>query len=144
MIAWTLLSVTWRNSFPLPSPKEKPTTEKKKHKKPVPSRLINLSNFFFVRYRGYDCRNNLFYTQSGEIVYHVAALGIVYDRERHKQRFYNAHTDDILCLCIHPVRDVVATGQVNNAGSSSSVQFFAGLKNKQPNLQLLILGFVGL
>jgi len=47
-------------------------------------------------------------------VYHVAALGIVYDRERHKQRFYNAHTDDILCLCIHPVRDVVATGQVNS------------------------------
>lgn len=74
-------------------------------------------------------------------MYHVAALGIVYDRERHKQRFYNAHTDDILCLCIHPVRDVVATGQVNNAGSSSSVQFIAGLKNKQPNLQLLILGF---
>jgi len=63
-------------------------------------------------YRGYDCRNNLFYTQSGEIVYHVAALGIVYDRQQHKQRFYNAHTDDVLCLCIHPVRDVVATGQV--------------------------------
>lgn len=118
--------------------------QKTNHKKPVASRLINLSNFIFVRYRGYDCRNNLFYTQSGEIVYHVAALGIVYDRERHKQRFYNAHTDDILCLCIHPVRDVVATGQVNNAGSSSSVQFIAGLKNKQPNLQLLILGFVGL
>lgn len=118
--------------------------QKTNHKKPVASRLINLSNFIFVRYRGYDCRNNLFYTQSGEIVYHVAALGIVYDRERHKQRFYNAHTDDILCLCIHPVRDVVATGQVNNAGSSSSVLFIAGLKNKQPNLQLLILGFVGL
>ena len=71
-------------------------------------------------------------------MYHVAALGIVYDRERHKQRFYNAHTDDILCLCIHPVRDVVATGQVNNAGSSSSVKFIAGLKNKEPNLQLSI------
>lgn len=68
---------------------------------------------FFLSYRGYDCRNNLFYTQSGEVVYHVAALGIVYDREHHKQRFYTAHTDDILCLCIHPVRDVVATGQVN-------------------------------
>ena len=46
-------------------------------------------------------------------MYHVAALGIVYDRDHHKQRFYTAHTDDILCLCIHPVRDVVATGQVN-------------------------------
>ena len=71
-----------------------------------------LSFFLLISYRGYDCRNNLFYTQGGEIVYHVAAVGIVYNREDHKQRFYNAHTDDILCLCIHPVRDVVATGQV--------------------------------
>ena len=47
-------------------------------------------------------------------MYHVAALGIVYNRDDHKQRFYNAHTDDILCLCIHPVRDVVATGQVRS------------------------------
>ena len=52
--------------------------------------------------------------QTGEIVYHVAAVGIVYNRENHKQRFYNAHTDDILCLAIHPVRDVVATGQVKS------------------------------
>lgn len=75
-----------------------------------PSQGLKLE--FVFGYRGYDCRSNLFYTQSGEIVYHVAALGIAYDREHHKQRFYNAHTDDILCLCIHPVRDVVATGQV--------------------------------
>ncbi|PFX18604.1 Echinoderm microtubule-associated protein-like 6 [Stylophora pistillata] len=74
-----------------------------------PSQGLKLE--FVFGYRGYDCRNNLFYTQSGEVVYHVAALGIVYNRD-HKQRFYNAHTDDILCLCIHPVRDVVATGQV--------------------------------
>ncbi|XP_013391678.1 echinoderm microtubule-associated protein-like 6 [Lingula anatina] len=67
---------------------------------------------FVHGYRGYDCRNNLFYTQSGEIVYHVAAVGIVYSRDHHRQRFYLDHTDDILCLAIHPIKDIIATGQV--------------------------------
>ena len=69
-------------------------------------------NVVFFRYRGYDCHNNLFYLQNGEIVYHVAAVGIVYNRDRHSQRFYLGHTDDILCLAIHPSKDIVATGQV--------------------------------
>ena len=63
-------------------------------------------------YRGYDCRNNLFYTQAGEVVFHVAAAGVVYNRDTHSQRFFLEHTDDILCLCIHPIKDIVATGQV--------------------------------
>lgn len=73
-------------------------------------------------------------------MYHVAALGIVYDRERHKQRFYNAHTDDILCLCIHPVRDVVATGQVNSDHLLQS-SFLQGLRANSQIFQLLILRF---
>lgn len=63
-------------------------------------------------YRGYDCRSNLFYTQTGEIVYHVAAVGVVYNRQQNTQRFYLGHDDDILCLAIHPIKDYVATGQV--------------------------------
>ncbi|XP_046338524.1 echinoderm microtubule-associated protein-like 6 isoform X1 [Haliotis rufescens] len=72
---------------------------------------------FVHGYRGYDCRNNLFYTQNGEIVYHVASVGIVYNKEKHTQRFYTQHTDDILCLCIHPIKDLVATGQVGREPS---------------------------
>ena len=63
-------------------------------------------------YRGYDCRDNLFYSSRGEIIYHIAALGIVYDKSEKKQRFYTKHTDDILCLDIHPSRLIVATGQI--------------------------------
>ncbi len=76
----------------------------------APSEGIKLE--FIHGYRGYDCRNNLFYTQAGEVVYHVAATGIVYNRDTHSQRFYLEHTDDILCLCVHPLRDIIATGQV--------------------------------
>ena len=54
----------------------------------------------------------MFYTQSGEIVYHVAAVGIVYKHDAHTQRFYLGHDDDILSLTLHPVKDLVATGQV--------------------------------
>jgi hypothetical protein len=72
---------------------------------------------FVHGYRGFDCRNNLFYTQNGEIVYHVAAVGIVYNREKNTQRFYTEHTDDILALAIHPIKDYIATGQVSVAAS---------------------------
>lgn len=64
-------------------------------------------------YRGYDCRNNLFYTQAGEVVYHIAAVAVVYNRQQHSQRLYLGHDDDILSLIIHPVKDYVATGQVS-------------------------------
>uniref|UniRef100_UPI00358E5FDC echinoderm microtubule-associated protein-like 5 isoform X4 n=1 Tax=Myxine glutinosa TaxID=7769 RepID=UPI00358E5FDC len=67
---------------------------------------------FVHGYRGSDCRNNLFYTQTGEVVYHVAAVGVVYNRHTHSQRFYLGHDDDILCLALHPAKDYAATGQV--------------------------------
>ncbi|MBZ3880418.1 Echinoderm microtubule-associated protein-like 6, partial [Sciurus carolinensis] len=66
---------------------------------------------FIHGYRGYDCRNNLFYTQAGEVVYHIAAVAVVYNRQQHSQRLYLGHDDDILSLTIHPVKDYVATGQ---------------------------------
>uniref|UniRef100_A0A671R5K6 HELP domain-containing protein n=1 Tax=Sinocyclocheilus anshuiensis TaxID=1608454 RepID=A0A671R5K6_9TELE len=67
---------------------------------------------FVHGYRGCDCRNNLFYTQAGEVVYHVAAVAVVYNRQQHTQRFYIGHDDDILSLAVHPLKDYVATGQV--------------------------------
>eukprot|EP00794_Sanderia_malayensis_P020047 gene20047-22014_t len=82
----------------------------KKARSKAPSKGVELQ--FVNGYRGYDCRNNLFYIQSGDIVYHIAAVGIVYNKQTHTQKFYLGHDDDILCLAIHPVKDVIATGQV--------------------------------
>ncbi|XP_077381859.1 echinoderm microtubule-associated protein-like 6 isoform X9 [Festucalex cinctus] len=67
---------------------------------------------FVHGYRGFDCRNNLFYSQTGEVVYHVAAVAVVYNRQQHTQRFYQGHDDDILCLAVHPLKDYAATAQV--------------------------------
>ncbi|KAL7992619.1 hypothetical protein Chor_016875 [Crotalus horridus] len=90
--------------------KEKRKTAASKRRERAPINSIRLH--FVHGYRGYDCRSNLFYTQTGEIVYHVAAVGIVYNRQQNTQRFYLGHDDDILCLAIHPLKDYVATGQV--------------------------------
>ena len=51
------------------------------------------------------------YTHSGEVLFHSAALGVVYNRETKKQRFYLEHTDDIISLTIHPTKDLAASGQ---------------------------------
>mmetsp|Transcript_56787 Transcript_56787/g.179562 ORF Transcript_56787/g.179562 Transcript_56787/m.179562 type:complete len:888 (-) Transcript_56787:309-2972(-) len=38
-------------------------------------------------YRGHDTRENLFYTNRGEVVWHTAATAVVYNRESNTQRF---------------------------------------------------------
>ena len=61
-------------------------------------------------YRAQDCRNNLRYTATGDVVYHSAAVGIVYSKKMHRQQFYVGHTSDIVCLAIDPSGRFVATG----------------------------------
>nr|XP_019940288.1 PREDICTED: echinoderm microtubule-associated protein-like 5 [Paralichthys olivaceus] len=99
--------------------KEKHRATAMKKRERAPGSRVKLH--FIHGYRGYDCRSNLFYTQTGEIVYHVAAVGVVYNRQQNTQRFYMGHDDDILCLAIHPLKDFVATGQV---GRDSSIHIW--------------------
>ena len=47
-------------------------------------------------YRGHQCRSNLFYNNSDDIVYFVAGVGIVYNTKEHKQKFFLEHDDDII------------------------------------------------
>ncbi|XP_059574040.1 echinoderm microtubule-associated protein-like 2 isoform X1 [Alligator mississippiensis] len=67
-------------------------------------------------YRGRDCRANLFLLPTGEIVYFVAAVAVLYSVEERRQRHYLGHNDDIKCLAVHPDMVTIATGQV--AGTS--------------------------
>ena len=47
-------------------------------------------------YRGHQCRNNLFYTATKEVVYFVAGVGVVYNVKNHTQKFFLGHDDDIV------------------------------------------------
>ena len=54
-------------------------------------------------------RNN----KDGHLVYHAAALGIVYDKEKHEQYFFHGHDDDITALAMSPKdRLTICTGQL--------------------------------
>lgn len=75
---------------------------------------INIKFLLYFRYgyRGRDCRHNLYLLPTGEIVYFIAAVVVLYNVEDQIQRHYLGHTDDIKCLTIHPNRLLIATGQV--------------------------------
>lgn len=55
---------------------------------------------------------NLVYNDRDEIVYHTAAVGVIYDPVAHLQRHHVSHSDDILSFALaSPARSVVATGE---------------------------------
>lgn len=63
-------------------------------------------------YRGRDCRSNLYYLPTGEVIYFTAAVVVLYNVEEQTQRHYLGHTDDVKCLAIHPDKIRIASGQV--------------------------------
>lgn len=69
-------------------------------------------------YRGFDCRNNVFFLDAtaGEIGYHVAALAIAQNAEGIKtQKYFQEHTDDIISMAVHADAGgwtMVATGDM--------------------------------
>ena len=46
-------------------------------------------------YRGRDARTNLYLLPTGEMVYFVAAVVVLFNAEEHSQRHYLGHTEDI-------------------------------------------------
>jgi microtubule-associated protein-like 6 len=79
------------------------------------SLTLNALRLKFVH--GYTTRNgsrsNLFYNAQGNIVYHAAALGLVYDKISHAQYHFHGHDDDITALDMNPKdRLTVVTGQL--------------------------------
>lgn len=52
-------------------------------------------------YRGKDCRSNLYFLPTGEMVYFVAAVVVLYNVEEQSQRHYLGHTDDVKRYIIH-------------------------------------------
>lgn len=63
-------------------------------------------------YRGRDCRANVYLLPTGEILYFVASVVVLFNYEEHTQRHYLGHTDCVKCLAIHPDKIRIATGQI--------------------------------
>ncbi|CAN9499552.1 unnamed protein product [Ophioblennius macclurei] len=63
-------------------------------------------------YRGRDCRANVYLLPTGEILYFIASVVVLFNYEEHTQRHYLGHTDCVKCLAIHPDKMRIATGQI--------------------------------
>jgi len=62
-------------------------------------------------YRGRDCRSNIFYLPTGECIYFVASIVVLYNPDEKTQRHYLGHTDSVKCLAVHPNKLIIASGQ---------------------------------
>ncbi|XP_073776622.1 echinoderm microtubule-associated protein-like 4 isoform X6 [Danio rerio] len=63
-------------------------------------------------YRGRDCRANVYLLPTGEIVYFIASVVVLFNYEERTQRHYVGHTDCVKCLAVHPDKIRIATGQI--------------------------------
>ncbi|XP_064603891.1 echinoderm microtubule-associated protein-like 2 isoform X2 [Liolophura sinensis] len=96
---------------------------------PPPSEKLQLE--WVYGYRGRDCRCNLYYLPTGEIVYFTAAVVVLYNVEEQMQRHYTGHTDDVKCLAIHPDKIRIATGQVAGHDRREGKRGIPGGKSKR-------------
>jgi len=55
---------------------------------------------------------NLWYNAEGRLVYMIAAVCVVLDKQENRQTFFTGHDDDVRCLCLHPARRLACSGQV--------------------------------
>uniref|UniRef100_G1NT57 EMAP like 3 n=1 Tax=Myotis lucifugus TaxID=59463 RepID=G1NT57_MYOLU len=75
-------------------------------------------DWVYYGYRGRDSRSNLFVLRSGEVVYFIACVVVLYRPGGGPggpggggQRHYRGHTDCVRCLAVHPDGVRVASGQ---------------------------------
>uniref|UniRef100_A0AAQ6APZ5 HELP domain-containing protein n=1 Tax=Amphiprion ocellaris TaxID=80972 RepID=A0AAQ6APZ5_AMPOC len=74
-----------------------------------PSERLDLD--WVYGYRGRDCRANLYFLPTGEAVYFIACVIVLYHINNRTQRHYRKHTDCVRCLTLHPDKVRVASGQ---------------------------------
>uniref|UniRef100_A0A8C4H7K4 EMAP like 3 n=1 Tax=Dicentrarchus labrax TaxID=13489 RepID=A0A8C4H7K4_DICLA len=86
-------------------------------------------------YRGRDCRANLYFLPTGEAVYFIACVVVLYHINKRTQRHYRKHTDCVRCLTLHPDKVRVASGQTAGVDKDGKVTT-TSLKDikKFPNL----------
>ncbi|ESO91299.1 hypothetical protein LOTGIDRAFT_182578 [Lottia gigantea] len=79
-------------------------------------------------FRGRDVEDNIKVLVTGELVYFVATVVVIYEKREQRyqdrskplttelQRHYTGHTEEVTCLALHPNKRFIASGQL--AGSS--------------------------
>ncbi|XP_068597837.1 echinoderm microtubule-associated protein-like 4 [Brachionichthys hirsutus] len=76
----------------------------------LPSERLKLE--WAYGYRGRDCRANVYLLPTGEVVYFIASVVVLFNYDERTQRHYLGHNDCVKCLTIHPDKIRIATGQI--------------------------------
>ena len=78
-------------------------------------------------YQGKGCRANVYLLPTGEIVYFIASVVVLFKYEERIQQHYLGHTDCVKYLAVHPDKIRIATGQIAGVDKDGrvSVQFDA-------------------
>ena len=98
-----------------------------------PAQNIDRLKYVFG-YRAFDSRMNIKYTKDeNKIVYTTAALGIVLDKKTNKQKYFTNHEEDIVSLCIHPNKYIVATGQMAAKNKAKFIDLYVWNINNLPD-----------
>ncbi|XP_037127993.1 echinoderm microtubule-associated protein-like 4 isoform X2 [Syngnathus acus] len=77
----------------------------------LPSEKLKLE--WVYGYRGRDCRANVCLLPTGEMVYFIASVVVLFNYDERSQRHYLGHTDCVKCLTVHPDKIRIATGQIS-------------------------------
>lgn len=80
---------------------------------PVSPPAAKLQLSWVYGYYGKDNYKNLHVLPSGEILYFVSTIVVIYNKTANSQRHYTGHADDIKCMAVHPNQWYIATGQVS-------------------------------
>ncbi|KAL4221535.1 Echinoderm microtubule-associated protein-like 1 [Mactra antiquata] len=64
-------------------------------------------------FKGRDAHDNMLVLPSGELVYYVAAVVVLFDKDKDIQRHYIKHNEEVTCMSLHPYRNLIATGQLH-------------------------------
>jgi WD40 repeat protein/Ca2+-binding EF-hand superfamily protein len=76
----------------------------------LPDEALQMSWIYGMRTG--DVRGCCRYTVDGDIVYPAASVGVLYNKAKHRQRFFMDHRQEIVSMAMHPQGDIVATGEV--------------------------------
>jgi WD40 repeat protein len=73
-------------------------------------------------YRTKECRNNLFYTKSGKIIFPAGSVCVVHDIKENTQRFFHGqHREEVTAVAIHPDGKTAASGDTVTNGDGCFV-----------------------
>ena len=75
--------------------------------------------------------------EKGELVYYVGAVAVIYNRMDEKQRHYRGHSEDIQCMDLHPLGDMVVSGQLQGQSPDDGAHVRVWNVHNMDTLQVL-------